>query len=158
VNGDAFPDGWYCEVFLDWSRPVEVSYNFDGLTELADNWYGLYRFERGHALKDGPRDIVRIGIAFDQTLGARIRQYTPKLEEYRRRGSLWVSWAALDLFEGQHRRRRYEDVEHLMIFAVQPDYNERKRNSVPDDFYRIENSGYRGGLPRDIVFPLLRAQ
>lgn len=150
-----FDPSWYYEVDLEWSPPVKVTGGLDALPECASEEYGVYRFERAHRLRTGPREIIRIGIAYDQYITTRAGQYVYLLERYRRRGDLWFSHAVLDL-NGQHRRKRYEDVEHLLIFASQPCENEKKIGSVPqDDFYKVRNHGNRGALPREIWFPTM---
>jgi hypothetical protein len=149
-----FEHDWYWHVEVHWDAPCKVSDGFDSRPDCTRTEYGLYRFERDHALSDYRRDVIRIGVAFNQTIATRAAQYEANLDKYRRRGSLWFSHAVLEL-KGQHRRGRYEAVEHLLIFATQPRENDRKIKSVPEGFYRITNSGSRGVLPRTIVYPLL---
>jgi hypothetical protein len=147
-----FDPSWYWNVELKWSRPVDVSYDFDGLPDHAEENHGLYRFERHHHHLDNGPEIIRIGVAFEQTLATRLRQYSTRLDDYRRLGSLRVSHALLTI-DGQQRRARYEAVEHLLILLVQPIENEKKRSGIPDGFYKITNTGHRGKLPRELVFP-----
>lgn len=154
MRAQEFEEDWYWHVNLDWSPPCKVTEGFTGLPDCASSEYGLYRFERDHSLSIHRRETIRIGVAFNQTIAVRAAQYEPQLTKYSRRGSLWFSHAELEL-SGQHRRGRYEAVEHLLIFAVQPRENERKRNSVPEGFYRIINAGWRGELPETVVYPLL---
>lgn len=150
-----FDRDWYFEVDLTWDPPVKVNDDFDALPDCTTDEHGVYRFERAHHLSSGPREIVRIGIAYDQTIAKRANQYLPYLPRYRRKGDLWFSHAVLDI-NGQHRRQRYEDVEHLLVFACQPCENTHKRESVPrDHFYRIRNYGHRGRLPRKLTFPAM---
>jgi hypothetical protein len=100
----------------------------------------------------------RIGIAYNQSIGKRVSQYAgAPLAQIRSRGQLSISFACMD-FDGQERRRRYEDVEHILCFFVQPMANEKKTRSLPADaWYRITNRGSRGDLPKEIVFPALMA-
>jgi hypothetical protein len=150
-------DGDYWEADLRWSRPRAVDPGERvTLSPRAFEHGGLYRFERLHLRAAAPV-IVRIGIAHAQSIGDRVGQYEPwKLDEWRRRGRLQVSFAPVDM-EHQHRRQRYEEIEHLLVFLMQPEHNEKKRATLPSTRFRLRNLGSHGALPREIVFPLLYA-
>lgn len=149
--------GEYWEVDLPWSRPriVETGRQAWPLDEASES-YGLYRFERTHHREaSADATIVRIGIAYNQTISQRLGQYSAKaLDSYRRRGTLWVSHAALHT-EARHRRARYEGVEHLLVFYARPVENQRK-HTAPNDWYHIRNLGSRGALPHEIIYPVAR--
>jgi hypothetical protein len=151
------PGDWYWDIELAWAPPVKVTSGMSRLPERCFEKYGLYRFERDHHLRSYSREIIRIGIAYDQTIGNRALRYESLVLDYRRRGSVWFSYAVLWL-DGRHRRARYEEVEHLLVYVTQPLENEKKRQSLPNVYYRIENSGHRGALPRRITFPLVNVE
>jgi hypothetical protein len=152
---------YHWEVDLDWKRPREISGDDASifLPEEAFEIRGIYRFIREHHLHGFSGGMTeRIGIAYNQSIGKRVSQYTgAPLAAIRNRGQLSISYAFLD-FEGQDRRQRYEDVEHILCFFVQPVGNDKKTRSLPADaWYRIKNRGSRGDLPKEIVFPALMA-
>ncbi len=54
-----------------------------------------------------------------------------------------------------------EEIEHLLIWALDPPYNDRKNYTLPGmgkhraNAWHLENIGFRfaGQMPREIVFP-----
>jgi hypothetical protein len=152
-------DVYHWEVDLDWTRPREIDGDDPSvvLPREAFEHRGMYRFIREHHRQGVSGGMTeRIGIAYDQSIGKRVSQYTGgPLREIRNRGTLSISYALFD-FDGQDRRQRYEDVEHMLCFFVQPVANVQKTRSLPRDaWYRVRNHGSRGDLPKEIMFPAL---
>jgi len=150
---------YHWDVDLDWKRPRDIEGDDASvaLPEEAFEHRGIYRFVREHHRHGFAGGMTeRIGIAYDQSIGKRVSQYTgAPLRGIRNRGRLSISYALFD-FDGQERRRRYEDVEHILCFFVQPVANTQKTRSLPSSaWYRITNRGSRGDLPKEIVFPAL---
>jgi len=151
------PDDFYTKVVLDWAPPIKCFP--EEYVILPDDAYkkcGLYRFERHHPLHNGAkRKVAYIGITYNQNLGERVYQYTPqKLEKWRNRGTLWISYAEVEVYNGNISRSVFETVEHILAFMLQPNENIRKVKSIPSGvWYRIINKGNKGELPREILYP-----
>ena len=66
----------YRTISLDWKFAIRWTNNSKiVLGEEAYCSYGMYRFERSHPLKNGPRELIYIGLAFRQYIGKRIEQH-----------------------------------------------------------------------------------
>ena len=114
----------------------------------------MYRFERSHRLKNGPRELTYVGLAFRQHIGKRIEQHQgDKLQRWKRHCELWISYAPLET-DCRHIKARYEEVEHLLIYIGKPIEARKKLKSLPRGRLRIENTGWRGALPKEIVYPV----
>lgn len=84
-----------------------------------------------------------------------------------KRGRVLFTYAPIDFVKGRNREARtkaaLEEIEHLLIWAVPPDYlcNERKQFTMPGmgknggRAWHILNEGYRfrGQMPREIIYP-----
>jgi len=144
----------YWEVELRWSRPKLVTPGQrPELPEAVGERHGVYRFDRMHHNLQ-QKEVVRIGIAHAQTLAERVHQYTAtRVDRWRRRGKIWVSAAELYM-NHKHVRNRYEELEWVLIAFMQPRHNEKKKAFAPKNtWFWIDNSGYRGPLPKILVFP-----
>ena len=79
--------GDYWSVELKWVPPIKWRGN--SRLELDDNaygCYGMYRFERAHHLKNNPRELTYVGLAFQQTIGGRVYQHpASQLAEWKKR-------------------------------------------------------------------------
>ncbi len=150
VNG-----GDYWEVELEWAPPIK--WNGSSRLKLDDEAYydyGMYRFERSHPLQNDRRQLTYVGLAFRQSIGDRVFQHPySQLAEWKKRGTLWVSYASLVL-KGKHCRKRYEEVEYLLTYFGQPREAMKKFISVPSCFVHIVNTGWKGTLPREIRYPV----
>ena len=147
--------GSYWEAELSWSKPrVVPAGQCPTLLEWIGESYGVYRIERRHHLcNDRFPEVLRVGIAYDQTLSERLKQYPAGLlDRWRAKGTVSVS-AAKIVMEHQHRRVRYEEIEHMLVHFLGPAQNEKKKYSPPAGPFQVTNTGFKGRLPRLIVFP-----
>ena len=149
----------YWSAVITWSYPKKWDRrSVVDVTGEATEECGIYRFERSHRLRDDDeRELTYIGIAHSQFLAVRLAQHgVDKLDKWRKRGDLFVSYGIITLADANHVRSRYEEIEHLFIYFLKPVENERKWGSAPHGSYRITNEGSRGVLPREITYPLAR--
>jgi hypothetical protein len=153
---NVFFDSEYWPVNLRWSRPVRCEPGRRiRLPPAAWGQGGFYRFERRHHLR-GSTEMLRIGLGY-KNVGWRVYNGYSRatLERWRRRGVLYVSYAILEL-EGRRRKKRYEDVEHFLVYYASPRHNVHKVRYIPSSWYHVTNLGDRGVLPREIIFPVAR--
>jgi hypothetical protein len=123
------------------------------LKDKAYSEYGMYRFERYHHLKKGHKELTYLGLAFKQSIGVRVYQHpVEELNEWKKNGYLWVSYAPLYI-DGHHKKERYEEVEHLLTYFSKPREARKKFKSIPNCRLHIRNLKYKGTLPEEIIFP-----
>ena len=123
------------------------------------NEYGIYRFERRQESQKGGSENFYIGIAYRQDFDKRLHQGYHKwmLKNMKRGQEIWVSFGIIKL-KGKgtkHTRKRYEEIEAMLIYFTQPKKNDRKRYWCREGwYYEIKNNGYRGPLPKCIKYPV----
>lgn len=147
---------------LTWTLPRQWSKDsprpFDDKSGPA-----LYVVLREHGNARSRAMIEYIGLATD--VGTRFYNH-PKAKALRdTRGQTFVSIAPIDFVRGRDRlasqKAAMEEIEHLLIWTLDPPMNDRKHFSLPamglngGNAWHIENRGYRfaGRMPREIVFP-----
>jgi len=147
----------YWKATLRWSPPRKW-YRGEGVdlpSELKD-LTGLYRLEMRHKRQAGPRRNAYIGITYDQTFEERIHSgdRIEQIDKWFPKGQLWVSVAELNLHGAKHLRTRYEEIEGILIYFTRPIKNDRKKQWAPSGYFEVKNTGYRGPLPRTIIYPV----
>ncbi len=55
---------------------------------------------------------------------------------------------------GKHVKARHEEVEHLLTYFGKPKAARKKLKSIPRGRLRIENTGWKGPLPKEIIYPV----
>ncbi len=147
---------------LSWLEPTIIERD----VILPDHHQGgeyLYAIVRNHHRSLRRDTIEYIGL----TTNPATRFYNhAKLEEIRSiRGTVSISFAPIDFIHGRNRIRNIgralEEIEHILIWALSPAYNDRKFFSLPGmgknraNAWHVINDGYRfaGRMPREIVFP-----
>ncbi len=127
------------------------------------NWRGPYRLDRAYwteASQGGgiyaicrkwgkaSERILYIGEAYFQELGLRLKQHT-WLEDLR--GEIKVRFATVELEGGSKQsQRRAKDIEALLIFYHQPEYNIQNRNSYLGRELEITSYGRCGPIKREV--------
>jgi len=136
-----------------WYRDDEYKHVYLG--DKDRNEYGIYRFERRLRNQKSGRENLYIGIAYRQVFDKRLHQgFHEWMLRNVKRGQIWVSVGKIDLRGTNHTRRRYEEIEAILIYFTKPTQNDRKKYWLPECYYEIKNIGYRGPLPEYIKYPL----
>jgi len=147
----------YWKAIIEWKPPRK--WNKEDkcvyLSSKYKNEYGIYRFERRHGNQKDGRQNLYIGLAFKQIFDTRLHQgyHENKIKKVGR-GQIWVSLGIIDLNDNKHSKRRYEEIEKILIYFTQPLLNKRKKSWEPDCNYEIINKGHRGPLPKSIKYPV----
>ncbi len=151
-------------VTISWTAPQIWLREEAAPTYLAEDAPGhLYALVRDHHRAKTRENIVYIGLTND--LSHRFANH-PKAEQLRSmRGTTSLSIGNLN-FHGyrtaiQKSKPVIEELEHLLIWALNPAYNDRKMYSVPgvgarpSRAWHIICDGHRfaGRMPREIVYP-----
>ncbi len=146
---------WWVDIY--WSRWRNLT---DFLKDPRDDKAYLYRI----AVRFGsymPK-LLYIGKVYDQYAGFRLTQSDhaqrrKKMERKYRRHALVVSLGTIDMpYGGRVTRARVDDIERLLIWANEPEFNHRSRQDhcVEED-YKIKNRGSVGKMYRDLYFGLI---
>ncbi|MCZ7380026.1 MAG: hypothetical protein O8C64_00405 [Candidatus Methanoperedens sp.] len=148
----------YWKATLHWSAPHKW-HSGEGveLEERLKGESGLYRFEMRHGGQKESRKNAYIGMTHSQTFNGRLHNSADrikKIDNWFPKSQLWVAVAEIDLNGSYHRRVRYEDLEGILIYFTHPEKNERKKKWEPNGYFKIENRGHRGPLPRLIEYPV----
>lgn len=147
---------------LDWTKPAEWR---TGEPVPVGQMKGatLYIISREHGRATRRHMIEYVGLASD----VRTRFYNhPTAAALRDKpGQTYLSFASVDFVRGRDRiasqKRAMEEIEHLLIWALNPPYNDRKNYTLPGmgkngaNAWHIENVGFRfaGQMPKEIIFP-----
>ena len=147
----------YWQAKIDWSplrkwhrhTEVGVDLSSDTISE-----YGIYRFE-GRYKKNTLKRLLYIGIAYEQEFDIRLHQgYHQAKLKYCKAHEIHVSVGTINLTNTKHTRNRYEEIESILIYFCTPSKNIKKKALCPDCYFKIQNSGHRGILPRRILYPV----
>jgi len=146
----------YWEARINW-KPLRKWYRHGEVgVELSDfekNECGIYRFEGNYF--NNRNEILYIGLTYDQCFNDRLHQgYHEKKLKYNRADKIWVSVGIIDLQNGNHTRNRYEEIEKILIYFSDTKLNISKKTWCPECYFKITNEGYKGALPRRIVYPV----
>lgn len=99
--------------------------------------------------------MLYIGITYEQSFHERLHQgYHEGKIEYCKANEVWVSVGFITLKNTIHTRARYEEIEGILIYFDEPKLNVRNKIWCPESYFRIHNNGYRGVLPRKIIYPV----
>lgn len=122
----------------------------------------VYALTRDHHRANHRETIVYIGKT--ETLNTRFYNH-PKANQLREmRGETCLSVGAIQFGPYHHKKsthRSVEEIEHLLIWALAPKFNEKKVESLPGMGsypgrpWHVVNRGHRfaGRMPREIVYP-----
>ncbi|MBL8029581.1 MAG: hypothetical protein JNL74_24410 [Fibrobacteres bacterium] len=146
-------DYWSAEI--TWSTPRKwyriKGYTGVNLPVMLKNKYGIYKFE-GHY--ENGNKLLYIGIAYCQNFDTRLHQSRNNLK-YLKASNITVSTGQIDLGSFKYTRKRFEEIEKILIYFMEPHLNIKKTIWCPHDcFFEIINSGKRGLLPKRIVYPV----
>ena len=102
------------------------------------------------------REVLYIGIARKQDFRNRFRNHhkLPDIEAYveNRRGELVVKIGRVILEEGKRlTQKKVEEIENLLIYVMEPKFNDRKTKSYGGRDILIENSGIYKPLPKYVL-------
>jgi hypothetical protein len=134
----------------------------DGLAEVRPPY--VYALTRDHGRSLHKPQIVYVGLSTN-----RLRFYNhPKAKKIRNMNGRTLISIGVPEFEKHHHKkgkkgtRAIDEIEHILIWAVSPKFNERKMFTMPGmgkhpgRAWHIENIGkerFSGKLPREIVYP-----
>lgn len=153
-------DYWFASI--DWKAPrkwyhktKEYAAGVD-LDKKYKSKEGIYRFERLSNRLSNRRELFYVGIAFEDTFDERLHQgyHEALLRNYRKTGDFWVSVGIIDLPGALHTRERYEQIEAILIYFLQPRLNTKKKKWIRSDPFTIDKTSYRGLIPRYIRYPV----
>ena len=146
----------YWEARINWQPPRKWYRRGDVGVELSDfakNECGIYRFEGKYC--NSRDEILYIGLAYNQCFNDRLHQgYHEKKLKYNRADEIWVSVGIIDLLNGNHTRKRYEEIEKILIYFFDTTLNISAKTWCPECYFKITNEGYKGALPRRIIYPV----
>lgn len=147
---------------LDWTRPAEWRSGFPvPLGKLAGA--ALYVISRNHGNAQLKHMIEYVGLA--SNVRTRFYNHPTAVDLRNKPGQTYLSFAPVDFVRGRDRiasqKRAMEEIEHLLIWALNPPYNDRKNYTLPGmgangaNAWHVENTGFRfaGQMPKEIVFP-----
>jgi hypothetical protein len=157
MNIEYLNDDEYWGFTINWKRPFRWYKNEKVYLDVKDKKEtGIYRIEWHHEnQKKGP-DNLYIGITFEQSFYERINKHINWLKDYFNYGQIQVSIGLIKQEESIHKRKRYEEIEHVLIYFTQPSENEKKKKFAPKTAMEIKNKGYIGTLPKKITFPVAK--
>ena len=127
------------QVYLKWRGPY-------GLSRVPNDW-GIYAICR----KWGERreTVLYIGLTYFQDLVRRLRRHKWWLDELR--GNIGVRFAAIELEEGSKQsEKRAKDIEALLTYYCQPQYNTQNKKSYRGRKLEITSYGRREPIERRI--------
>ena len=146
----------YWKATILWQPPCKWNKEDKGvyLNKKYRGEYGIYRFERRHGSQKRSRENLYIGIAFEQIFDERLHQGFHEKKVKHVGSQIWVSVGLIDLKDAKHLRKRYEEIEKILIYFTKPTLNLRKKGWAPEDYFEITNKAYRGPLPKYIRYPV----
>lgn len=149
----------YWKAVINWAAPRKWYRVIEDpgvyLSKSTKNEYGIYRFERSHGKQKYCRENLYIGIAFNQDFEKRLHQgFHDRKIRNAKSGQIWVSTGIIELSDSKHIRKRYEEIESLLIYFVKPVLNNKKKEWGPKCYCEITNEGFRGALPRYLRYPV----
>ncbi len=153
----------YKTATIEWNKPRIWKSGEGAPTELAEFAAGyVYALTRDHH-RQKHKDIISY-IGLTRNLSHRFYNHSKANELLSKRGDVYLCIGQVT-FERYHHRTgtapAIEQIEHLLIWAISPELNERKMFTMPGMGanagrpWHIINQGYRfsGLMPREIVFP-----
>ena len=161
MQAKTLSDSAYWKANISWSRPRKWYQDENDLgVYLGDNLsykYGVYRFEaRSNNASRLQNILLYIGIAYEQDFDTRLHQgyHESKLKKINY-DNIWVSTGVIEFpDDSNHTLARYKEIESVLIYFFKPQLNIQKIKYAPiESFCDINNHGYRGALPKRIVFP-----
>lgn len=155
----------YKDVTIIWSRPRVWKRGESAPTDLAEEQPGyLYCLVRNHHRSKTKDWLSYIGIT--NNLKARFHNHSKATALRDKPGDTALSIGTIDFHgyrtaKGSGKRKAIEELEHILICAIWPEFNDRKAYSLPGigsqpaRAWRIYNAGYRfsGTMPIEIVYP-----
>ncbi|WP_428990942.1 hypothetical protein [Methylocapsa aurea] len=151
------------QVKITWSKPRLWKTDEDAPIQDAERGLGhIYAIVRDHHRAKTRENIAYIGIS--QRLDRRFGNH-PKAEKLKSmRGQTALSIGNIEFGKWTHKKsvgQSINDIEHILIWAIGPAFNERKWYSLPgfgkngSCAWHITNAGHRfaGRMPREIAYP-----
>jgi hypothetical protein len=123
----------------------------------------VYAIIRNHG-KSRQKDIIEY-IGLTKKPNGRFPNHPTAKAIVSKRGTTHLSMAPIDFIRYRNKiantKRALEEIEHILIWTMQPRYNIKKNYTLPGmgknggNAWHITNAGYRfsGQLPLEIVFP-----
>ena len=131
------------QIWLNWRGPYRLDRAYE--TEASKGW-GIYAICRKWGKV--PEKVLYIGHAYFQELGQRLKQHR-WLDDLR--GEIKVHFATVELKEGSKQsQRRAKDIEALLIFYHQPEYNPQHKKSYRGRELEIASYGRSGPIERNV--------
>ena len=134
------------KVTIVWSGP----YSIDSARNRFRGWedFGIYMITRKWGEKER---IIYIGLVYWRTFADRIAEHERDWL-WALRGQIRVRVGKIQLKRGKkHSIKRTEDIENLLIYAYQPEYNEKGKAGYYGREIEVVNRGRRGPLD-EIVY------
>lgn len=127
------------QVQLNWRGPYRLGRAFE--VEASKDW-GIYAICRRWG--EAAERVLYIGQTYFQELGQRLRQHK-WLNDLK--GDIKVRFAAIELEEGSKQsQKRAKDIEALLTYCHQPQYNIQNRKSYRGRRLDIISYGRRGPI------------
>ncbi len=134
------------KVVIDWKGP----YGFDNALQApAGDSRGVYVLTSRR--RSGSEKLMRIGQTYDQAFYQRLNAYRMVVQASPR--DWFVRFGAFASAQSRISRERLTDVENLLIFVYQPEFNKRGRNRYVGRDIEIVNRGRRGPIDAVIRSP-----
>ena len=152
----------YKQATLTWSNPRTWDKGTEAPVTNEDD-ASIYAIVRNHG-RSKTRDIIEyIGLTTDPE--KRFRNHQTARDIVEMRGTVGISFAPISFIKGRNksanRKRALEEIEHILIWALEPRHNQKKNYTLPGmgknggNAWHIINDGYRfaGKMPLELVFP-----
>lgn len=157
----------YKTVRLEWSEPIVWRKGRSSPTSRHDPCVYVMMHDHGNA--HAKKRVRYVGLTKNPS--TRFLNHPTARAIVNKPGEASVSFAFIEFIRGRNRIKRLEraleEIEHLLIWVLDPPENTRKMFTLPGmgknrgNAWHIHNNGYRfhGQLPQEIVFPwfLVRA-
>lgn len=150
-------------ITIKWSKPRQWDTEADAPIQDAEKSLGhVYAIVRDHPLAKTKQRIAYIGIS--QKLDSRFANHPKAYKILSMRGQTSLSIGNIKFQPWTHKKsvsKSINDIEHILIWAIRPRYNDQKTQSLPGfgnngiSAWHITNVGHRfaGRMPREIAYP-----
>ena len=140
---------------ISWKAPRKWRRD-EGITYF-DCRYGngvcIYRFDRKYATGI---ESIYLGVTDGNSFHKKFPQHKDILRKIK--GQVWVSVGKIDSKKSKHLKQTYKDLRDIFVhfwsfLLLNPDTKKWSPLRIRSK-YIIENKGYKGSLPRSIVYPV----
>jgi hypothetical protein len=152
----------YKQATLTWCPPRPWDKGTDAPVTKEDD-ASIYAIVRNHG-KSKTKDIIEyIGLTIDPE--SRFRNHQTARDIVEQRGTVGISFAPISFIRGRNKirniKRALDEIEHILIWALEPRHNQRKNYTLPGmgqhrgNAWHVISEGYRfaGQMPLELVFP-----